>query len=122
MPLPENSPTPGRRVVFVYYRVAAFHAPALQQAFARVKAGIGGWQPRLMRKVPGVRDREAMARGPSDRLAQALQTWMEVYRPPHETPQANEDLQPVIDGCVRSAGILDLIEGERHYEFFEPCA
>lgn len=122
MPLPDGTSTPGCRVVFVYYRVQAAHAPALQQAFARVRADIDGWQPQLMRKVPGVRDRESPARGPADRLQQAPQTWMEVYWPPPEVSQENDDLQSAIDGCVRRAGLLALIEGERHYEIFEPCA
>lgn len=128
MPLPEaGPPAPGAhfvsaRAVFVYYRVQPTHAAALQQAFAGVVARLGGWQPRLMRKVADDRDHPATVGGSVGRQQERLQTWMEVYRSPTEAPQSNETLRSLIDGCARNAGILALIDGKRHYEIFEPCA
>jgi hypothetical protein len=119
MPLPETDLSQnGARTIFVYYRVHPSKAAALQQAFAGVAAGMGEWQPRLMRKVADD-DREATT---GERADQRLQTWMEVYRPPVEAARSNGAMRALIDGCARSAGLLELIEGERHFEIFEPCA
>jgi hypothetical protein len=113
---------PGDRVVFVYYRIHPSRAAALRQAFAGVVTSMAKWQPRLMRKVQSGGDGTAAATGQSGQLKASLQTWMEVYRPPDEVAQAGEAVQSQIDDCARAAGIFGLIEGERHYEIFEPCA
>ena len=122
MPPPDTEPPQhGARAVFVYYHVQPRNVAALRLAFAGVVDGLGGWQPRLMRKVED--DRDGLAGGgesPGQRQGR-LQTWMEIYRSP-AAAQSNEAMRAVIDGCVRRAGILELIEGERHYEIFEPCA
>jgi hypothetical protein len=134
MSLPETDLSQnGARTVFVYYRVHPSKAAALQQAFAAVAAGMRDWQPRLMRKVADD-DREAAAGEPADQREhrnhqeqrnpqdQRLQTFMEVYRPPVEAARSNGAMRALIDGCARSAGLFELIEGERHFEIFEPCA
>ncbi len=123
MPPPESGlPQPGARAVFVYYRVRPSNGAALEKAFADVAVGIGGWQPRLMRKVDEDGHGKNAARDSPGQGQEHLQTWMEVYRSPAEAPQSNDAIRSLIDGCVRSAGIFELIEGGRHYEIFEPCA
>ncbi len=113
MPLPESQ-LPGlqawgreRRVVFVYYRIQPARVPALLLAFERGMADAGEWKARLMRRI----DEEA-----------GLQTWMEIYSLRDEAPSSNGSLQESIERCARAAGIVDLVDGARHYEIFEPCA
>ena len=108
----------GRRVVFVYYRILSARVPALLEAFAKSMADVGGWNARLMRKVDGLAGRGVTA----DEAGQAedgVQTWMEVYSLADEVTL---DVQPMIERLAFAAGIVDLVDGERHYEIFEPCA
>jgi hypothetical protein len=100
-----------RRVVFVYYQVRAARIPALLQAFERGRSLAGGWEARLMRRVDAALADEA-----------TLQTWMEIYSLRDEAPPSNDSLQESIECCARAAGIVDLVDGARHYEIFEPCA
>jgi hypothetical protein len=100
-----------RRVVFVYYRVRPGHVPALLLAFERGMSRAGGWEARLMRRVDAALGDDA-----------ALQTWMEIYSLCDEAPASNDFLQESIERCARTAGMVDLIDGARHYEIFEPCA
>jgi len=75
----------------------------------------------MRKRGPGRDDRTGVREEDGQQPA-ALQTWMEVYRLPDGAPSENELVQAAIDGWARAAGILELIDGERHYEIFETCA
>lgn len=123
-PAPEGGP----RVVFVYYRIQPARVPRLQRAFAESLSKAGPWRAQLMRRV----DEVAAGDGadPGD-----LQTWMEVYwlaeGPAVDLPAGDgQSIPPAgrqaahqrIEGLAQAAGIVDLVDGARHYEVFEACA
>ena len=83
---------------------------------------MSAWQPRLMRKLGSARDDGSVVREEDGQREAPLQTWMEVYRLPEGAPSASDVVQAAIDRWARAAGILELIDGERHYEIFETCA
>lgn len=125
------APTGPRRAIFVYYKVAREHVRQLQAAFHNAveipSPSFGSLRhAELMRRAenPG-----SPAAGPH-----ALQTWMEIYWL-EESPQAPRDSSPemgawedieslrlIIEDRARAAGIVDLVDGPRHYEAFESCA
>jgi hypothetical protein len=108
-----------RRAIFVYYTLRAEQVPQLKLAFARAASLPGPWQAELLRRAPGT--------------SGGLQTWMEIYWLREESrleagagPGAGCDWDHEairqIESRARSAGIVELIDGERHYEAFESCA
>ena len=105
----------GRRAVFVYYTVAADKAQRLQQAVALLASRPSPWRLELMRR--------ADAGDP----AAGIGTWMEVYTFDGAEHDPGQSLEPaalvrLIEAQARQAGILELIDGERHCEVFESCA
>lgn len=111
MPVDVAQPHSGRREVFVYYTtLAAAGEPRILQAYAALARRLAHWQPELMRRADGA----AAGKG--------LQTWMEVYRLDGSEPADLEQLQGLIEAAARDAGILAIVDGERHYEVFDSCA
>ena len=103
-----------RRAIFVYYKLAATRAPRLRQAHAALALRWPAWRPELMRR--------ADAGAGTGESADRLQTWMEVYRLDDEKERDPACWRQLIEAHARDAGILDLIDGDRHYEVFESCA
>lgn len=115
--------------VFVYYRVARADGAGLLKAFGQLPAVPGFAKPKLMRRVAN----------PS-----SSETWMEVWKrltAPEGTACVETDRiassvadriassvadlsewRRRIDAAATAAGLIALVEGERHYEFFESCA
>lgn len=112
MPAPDAS-ADGRRAFFVYYRLRPERVPALLQAFAGLRMTIP-CRARLMRKAELVEDQGGDG--------SCGQTWMEVYWLADDAPTDVQALQQAIECCADAAGIVALIDGERHYEAFETCA
>ncbi|HZH07811.1 MAG TPA: DUF4936 family protein [Lautropia sp.] len=120
-----------QRAIFVYYKVAREHVTQLQAAFQQAA-------PIPCPALPSLRAVQLMRRtqdpGSPAAEPEALQTWMEIYWL-DDTPQVSEEspvasvarenvesLRLIIEGRARAAGILDHVEGPRHYEAFESCA
>ena len=119
----------GPRAVFVYYKISRAQVAQLQRAFAQVASTPHSWRAQLMRR--------AEAAGSSMDPEGDLQTWMEIYwldeaaivqslssegRPGQARAWDHEAARQAIEGRARAAGIVDLIDGDRHYEAFESCA
>ena len=89
--------------LYIYYKVRAFNAEALQ---ARVRAmqvqlcSLYGVVAQLKRRPKMVDAQDG------------LQTWMEVYTGTTDSFAAS------LAGAERDAGLLGLIEGQRHTEMF----
>lgn len=89
--------------LYVYYKVPAAQAAALQPAVAALQQALAeahGVQPQLKRR-PGEQD--------------GVQTWMEIY------PGVSEGFCAALDAAVTQAGL----PGPRHTEIFvdlAPCA
>ena len=110
----------GRRAIFVYYKLAATRAPRLRQAHAALALRWPAWRPELMRRADA--DAETGTGTGTGESADGLQTWMEVYRLDDEQERDPARWRQLIEARARDAGILDLIDGDRHYEVFESCA
>lgn len=93
--------------MYVYYRVAASRADALQ-------AQVGAMQAGLLRQY-GVGG--GLKRRPAEKDGQ--HTWMEIYL------ALPDGFDAIIERAVSQAELAALIEGERHVEYFVdvfPCA
>ena len=110
MPAEGRANRSGRWSVFVYYTLAADKAPDLRQAAARLGSVDAPWRLELMRRAD------------VDPQATQLQTWMEVYTLEDSAHRDPAELRHLIEVRAQEAGILDLIDGTRHYEVFETCA
>ena len=125
MALEDCASRPSRRAVFVYYKVAASKIARLKEAVAvLVAASVGPrttaslpWRIELMRRVP-------------DDPSSDLQTWMEIHWLADAAADQGDQgdggapavIRQRIEACAAAAGIVELIDGERHYEVFESCA
>ncbi|MGZ8289298.1 MAG: DUF4936 family protein [Telluria sp.] len=93
--------------LYVYYKVRDENADALEMYLRIMQAEVGA-----STGVYGeIRQRPESNGG--------LRTWMEIY------PACGEGFQAALDAAVQEAGVLPLIEGERHAEVFvelTPCA
>ncbi|HTN65608.1 MAG TPA: DUF4936 family protein [Burkholderiaceae bacterium] len=90
--------------VYVYYRVKNARKFELEARLRALQAGLArscGIQTRLKRRPGSVDD---------------CQTWMEIYLdvPAH--------FDTALADAVRTAGLLALIEGQRHIEYFVDCS
>ena len=90
--------------LYVYYRVRVEHAPLLQtrvlamQTSLAVEYGIG----------------TALKRRPDEK--DGLHTWMEVYL------AAPSGFDAALERAAAQAGLADLIDGQRHTEYFMDCS
>ncbi|WP_418314714.1 DUF4936 family protein [Piscinibacter sakaiensis] len=97
--------------IFIYYRIAALHEPAVTPAVAQFQAALrsefGALQTRLLRRHDGG-DEEL--------------TLMEVYVQAAADADrlATSELLAAIEQAARV--IAPWLLGERHIEVFEPCA
>jgi hypothetical protein len=93
--------------LYVYYKVQAAHAAALQEAVIAMQAALAaghGIAPQLKRR-PQAQD--------------GVQTWMEVY------PGAVPSFPAQLAAAAAQAGLARWTTGARHVEIFEdlpPCA
>ena len=130
LPVDPAGPRRTRGAIFVYYKVAGGRVERLREAFERAAAA-------PFPAFPCIRRVELMCRSVpelSAGLPDAAQTWMEIYwleqwpvldgRTPdrRDAEQELESLQQAIEGRAREAGIIDLVDGARHYEAFDSCA
>lgn len=90
--------------LYIYYRVRCEHAPLLQ---ARVLS----MQSSLSAECGIV---TALKRRPEEK--DGRHTWMEVYL------AAPPGFDATLERAVAQAGLADLIEGQRHIEFFMDCS
>jgi hypothetical protein len=90
--------------LYVYYRVRCEHAPLLQ---ARVRA----MQSSLSAEYGIV---TALKRRPEEK--DGRHTWMEVYL------AAPQEFDALLERAVGQAGLADVIDGQRHTEFFMDCS
>lgn len=90
--------------LYVYYRVRCEHASLLQ---ARVRA----MQSSLSAECGIV---TALKRRPEEK--DGRHTWMEVYL------AAPPGFDAMLERAVAQAGLADVIDGQRHTEFFMDCS
>jgi hypothetical protein len=119
-----------RGAIFVYYKVGRERVELLRAAFERAAVAPFPAFP-CIRRVELMR--RSGAGSPAD-LSDAAQTWMEIYWLEQwpiaagntsggwEPGQDLDSLQQAIEDRAREAGIIDLVEGTRHYEAFDSCA
>ena len=89
--------------LYIYYRAAAEHAPAVlaeATALQRLLHGACGVQSALKRRPEAVDGRH---------------TWMEVYQ------AVPDGFTQQLDRMLGHTGLVDLIDGTRHTEFFLDC-
>ena len=119
-----------RGAIFVYYKVGRERVAQLREAFERVAAIPFPAFTCIGRVQLMCRAATESAAG----LPDAVQTWMEIYwleiRPVSggqtlgrsDDGQEVDSLKQAIEVRAREAGIIDLVEGVRHYEAFDSCA
>ena len=105
--------------MFVYYKLAADKAARLRLAAALLSSMSTSWRFELMR-------RETLDEPDGNSPDQALpdddlQTWMEVYTFDRAEQRRSDELLKLIENLACDAGVVDLIDGQRHYEVFEAC-
>jgi hypothetical protein len=117
-PDPASPPSAGR-VVFVYYKVAPKRVEALGRAFAAAGTPPFASRAQLLRRADAP---DAGPTGPEE-----AKTWLEIYWLPHNAADlaASWDVEAVrrqVEAWALAAGLIGIIQGERHYEAFETCA
>lgn len=93
--------------LYVYYRVPLANTALLQQRVLDMQRALRGDSnmAAALKRRPETKD--------------GCQTWMEVYL------QAPEDFPALLTGAAQRAGLMALIDGERHVEIFvdvDACA
>lgn len=86
--------------LYIYYRVPAQHARALQKKITVMQCALRERWPVTT----------ALKRRPE--LKEGCETWMEIYR------QVPEDFQAALTSAVAQAQVEDLTDGQRHLEIF----
>lgn len=96
--------------IYIYYRAQPGHSETIRQMVERMQVPLAreyGLTAALKRKQPA----------PGAASTAAADTWMEVYLNVN-----SQDFEHALTQAVAQNGLMDLIDGERHTEYFLPVS